>query len=466
MNERYNELVQDRTEYTDRCEQYAIWTLPSMLVDYNEDTKDVGIQHDYQSLGARAVTNLANKLMLALFHPKNPFFRLTISDKEKEELLEQFGTEAELDRLLARVETLATGEFNKGNFREKTIEVLKHLIISGDCLIKFNDDSMVVYNMLSYVKQISNEGVLEELIIREQRDEEDLFTIVKLEGSKYRVTQQIADGEETHVRDYAKDKLPWVSPYWQRVGLEHYGRGLVEELSGDFVQISNVSESIAKLTVIVGDVKFLVNPEGNTSVKDYNDAEVGEYLSGKPGDIVSTGIEAQPQLEALINLRNDYKRDIGGAFLLNSAVQRNAERVTATEIRANMRELEETLGGVYSTLSVNLQLPFAKRLVSMLSEEYNSLVVTILTGAEALSRFSELESWKNLFIDLSNSQNVPPDVMDRIDPDKYIAVLSAGYGLDPDKVLRTKEEYAALVENRRVQQQQALEDEAAIKGEV
>lgn len=47
--------------------------------------------------------------------------------------------------------------------------------------------------------------------------------------------------------------------------------------------------------------------------------------------------------------------------LLNSAVQRNGERVTAEEIRYVAGELEDTLGGVYSLLSQELQLSLIRR---------------------------------------------------------------------------------------------------------
>ncbi|WP_416142518.1 portal protein [Escherichia coli] len=47
----------------------------------------------------------------------------------------------------------------------------------------------------------------------------------------------------------------------------------------------------------------------------------------------------------------------------NSAVQRTGERVTAEEIRYVASELEDTLGGVYSILSQELQLPLVRVLL-------------------------------------------------------------------------------------------------------
>ena len=50
---------------------------------------------------------------------------------------------------------------------------------------------------------------------------------------------------------------------------------------------------------------------------------------------------------------------LAAAFLLNSSVQRDAERVTAEEVRFMAQELESTLGGVYSVLSQEFQLPLS-----------------------------------------------------------------------------------------------------------
>ena len=45
------------------------------------------------------------------------------------------------------------------------------------------------------------------------------------------------------------------------------------------------------------------------------------------------------------------------AFLLNTAIQRDAERVTAQEIRYMAQQLETAMGGIYSLLSQEFQLP-------------------------------------------------------------------------------------------------------------
>ena len=56
------------------------------------------------------------------------------------------------------------------------------------------------------------------------------------------------------------------------------------------------------------------------------------------------------------------------AFLLNSSIQRNAERVTASEIRFMAEDLEQALGGIYSILSQEFQLPFVMRKMAMMEK--------------------------------------------------------------------------------------------------
>src|SRR3546814_19943778 len=80
------------------------------------------------------------------------------------------------------------------------------------------------------------------------------------------------------------------------------------------------------------------------------------------------------------------------AFMLQSGTVRNAERVTAEEIRAMAQELENVLGGVYTVLSAEFQLPLIRRILYVLirqgeaPELPKSVVPTVVTGFEAMGR--------------------------------------------------------------------------------
>src|SRR3546814_2492606 len=80
------------------------------------------------------------------------------------------------------------------------------------------------------------------------------------------------------------------------------------------------------------------------------------------------------------------------AFMLQSGTVRNAERVTAEEIRAMAQELENVLGGVYTVLSAEFPLPLIRRILYVLirqgeaPELPKSVVPTVVTGFEAMGR--------------------------------------------------------------------------------
>src|SRR3546814_11895121 len=80
------------------------------------------------------------------------------------------------------------------------------------------------------------------------------------------------------------------------------------------------------------------------------------------------------------------------AFMLQSGTVRNAERVTAEEIRAMAQELENVLGGVYTVLSAEFQLPLIRRILYVLIRQAEapelpkSVVPTVLTGFESIGR--------------------------------------------------------------------------------
>ena len=58
----------------------------------------------YQSVGSRGVNNLASKLLLLLFPPNSPFFRLSVDSETKKELVNQPGLKTKIEETLANIE--------------------------------------------------------------------------------------------------------------------------------------------------------------------------------------------------------------------------------------------------------------------------------------------------------------------------------------------------------------------------
>ena len=161
----------NREEVLTRCEKYAGWTIPSVfpddpLMEYDE------LQLDYQSVGAQAVTNLSNKIMMALFQPSRPFFRMNLTEEQRADVLSTGIKGAQIDAALAEAERAAMNNMNASNARIIMHDVMKQLIITGNSLIyapKNTEEDMVAYSLRDYVLKRDLRGRMVKAIIRETK---------------------------------------------------------------------------------------------------------------------------------------------------------------------------------------------------------------------------------------------------------------------------------------------------------
>lgn len=155
------------------------------------------------------------------------------------------------------------------------------------------------------------------------------------------------------------------------------------------------------------------------------------------------------------------------AFLLNSAVQRGGERVTAEEIRYVAGELEDTLGGVYSLLTQELQLPLIRRIFSQLQSSgvlpeipEGEIEPTITTGLEALGRghdLSRLSTFLEMIVPFGE------EAFSRINFQTLITRVASSVGIDTAGLVKSDEEIA---QEQQAAQQAMLEQaggEAAVQ---
>ena len=153
-------------------------------------------------------------------------------------------------------------------------------------------------------------------------------------------------------------------------------------------------------------------------------------------------------------------------FLLNASVQRQAERVTAEEIRFMAQELEDTLGGTYAMLSQEFQLPYINRKMDMMTKSKDlptlpkTVIPQIVTGLEALGRGND----KNKLISFLETlgKNLGAEVIQKyVNLDNAISRLATADGIETKGLIKTKEELSAE-QNQMMQDQQ--QNEASSKG--
>lgn len=412
----YQKLEQDRESYLQRARESADLTIP-YLYPAKGSNGNTNYVTPYQSIGSRGVLNLASKLMLALFPPQAPFFRIDVDelvykkiqgDPEEKKLIEQG---------LAKIEKSVMDNIETQNDRVAVYEALKHLIVSGNVLLHITDTGLRTYRLENYVVKRDPQGIVLKIIIKEgvtastlpeniskniklddntQEDQAlDLYTCVKKEGNKYIVHQEVK-GNILYRKEFTKETLPYLALRFNRIDGMNYGRGHVESFIGDLKSLEGLSRAILEGSSASAKMLFLVSPSGTTRASAIAKASNGAIIEGSANDVTVLQANKFADFRVALESMNRIEQRLQFAFLLNASVQRQAERVTATEVQLVANELQDALGGVYGILTTEFQLPYLNTKLAMLRQKKllpelpkDIVKVKIIVGMEALGRASD-----------------------------------------------------------------------------
>ncbi|UGO47569.1 putative head-to-tail joining protein [Morganella phage vB_MmoP_Lilpapawes] len=473
----YDRLKNDRQPYETRAENCAKYTIPS-LFPKSSDNASTDYTTPWQSAGARGLNNLASKLMLALF-PMQTWMKLTISEYSAKELVGDEEGLAKVDSALSMVERIIMNYIETNSYRVALFEGLKQLIVAGNVLLYLpppeESDTgyapMKVYKLPAYVVQRDSFGNVLQIVTEDKIAfgalEEDIQKMVESQSGEKKPDEEVTvythiyldeesgrflkyeevDGEEIAgtEAEYPAEACPYVPVRMVRLSGESYGRSYCEEYLGDLKSLENLHEAMVKMSMIAAKVVGLVNPAGMTQIRQVSKADTGDYVPGKPEDIHFLQLEKQADFSVAKAIADNIEARLSFAFMLNSAVQRTAERVTAEEIRYVASELEDTLGGVYSNLSQELQLPIVKVLLNQLQAtqkipEMPSEAVepAISTGLEAIGRGQDLDKLERCIAAWSALAPMAND------PDINLSVvkmrIASAIGIDTAGILLTQEQ--------------------------
>lgn len=201
-----------------------------------------------------------------------------------------------------------------------------------------------------------------------------------------------------------------------------------------------------EITAIASRTIPLVRPNSLTKIKDIVNAKNGDVIQGDANDVTILQSQKSIDLQIINKTINDLETKLAKVFLLNSSLQRSGERVTATEIEYMAQELETSLGGVYSVLAQELQLPLIKRLLKVLSKDgiipklpKDSIDLTITTGIEALGRSADANKMIQ-YIQTLGSLVGQEQVFQMIDFEGVATQLGVGLGIDTSGIVKKKEQ--------------------------
>ena len=490
--ESYDKQSTDRENYLIRARECARLTIPALMPESSHG-KSTTLYTPYQGVGARGVNNLAAKLMLSLFPPNTPFFRYSVDDYALEELAQDPKARAKVEEALNARERAVQSEIETSGFRPKLNEAFKQLIVCGNALLTFpKKGGMRVFRMDKYVVKRDPSGNFTEIIIKEEvnkdalpediakllpalspsqtlpsdnngRDENiiEIYTKYWRKGEAIYSNQQIngivipgSDGK------WSVERPPVLALRWTGIDGEDWGRSHSEEHKGDLMTAEGLSRAIIESAAAAAKVLFLVSPNGATREKDLAESENLDIITGQEGDVSVLQIGKQADMATAERVLAEVITRISFAYLLNSSIQRKAERVTAEEIRRMAQELEDSLGGNFAVFSQELQLPLVQRIEERMekSKKLPKLpkgVVSpqITTGLEALGRGHDLTK-----IQVFIKEVVMPlgeEGFKRINIDDLIKRGGVSLGIDMDGLVKSSEDLQAESAQMQEQQQQA-----------
>jgi len=480
---RYSQLEGERDTFLERGREAARLTIPTLLPDEGHSSSSI-YATPYQGIGARGVNNLASKLLLALLPPNSPFFRLTIDDFDLQQIAGD--NRGQVEEGLARIERAAMAEIEGKAVRVPTFEALKLLIVTGNALVYMpKEGGMKVYRPDRYVVKRDAMGNVLEIITKESMSplvlpEEikaqippsdtpaksyDLYTRLTRVKTGFEVIQEVAGiVVESSRGKFKADSNPFI-PLRFIIDGEDYGRGFIEEYIGDLRSLEALTKAIVQGSAASAKVLFLVRPNGTTKTKDLSAAPNGAFLQGDSNDVSTLQVQKAADFRVSLETMRMINDRLSAAFLLNSSVQRAAERVTAEEVRFMAQELETTLGGVYSILSQEFQLPLINLLLESLTKQgkmpkmpKDSVKPTVVTGIEALGRGQDLNKLASF---LQYLQPLGPEVIQsEMNLNDYIDRLAASLGIDTSGLIKSQEQKM----QEQMMQQQAMQEQMLEQG--
>ena len=180
-------------------------------------------------------------------------------------------------------------------------------------------------------------------------DSVNLFTAICRYGDKWLVKQDINGTLLPKTGGMLPlDKSPYIPLRFSRIDGESYGRGYVEEYLGDLQSLESLTKAIVEGSAAAAKVLFLINPNGTTRPKTLSESPNGAIVQGNAQDVSTLQLNKFNDFRVAAETINQIKDRLGQSFLLTSSSIRNAERVTAEEVRMISMELESALGGLYS----------------------------------------------------------------------------------------------------------------------
>ena len=166
----YEQLKSNRSPFLMRARDCAKYTIPTLIPPFDSGAKTGALHYPtpWQSMGARGVNNLAAKLLMALFPPNTPFFKLEIDDQTLAELAGSPDMQSKILEGLSKIERTVQTHIEQGAVRISAFGALKQLVVTGNVLLHLPEGGgMRSFQLDRYVVQRDAVGNVLDIVVLE-----------------------------------------------------------------------------------------------------------------------------------------------------------------------------------------------------------------------------------------------------------------------------------------------------------
>ena len=497
-----------RQQVIDMGREMAEITIPSVMPPLNYRVGDY-LPGTNQSVGARAVNNLASKLMFMAFPPGQPMMRLVVSEtKMAKDIQADPELYAQIELALSRVELSHRERASTIQLATAWVGYCKLLLVAGNALWKHVTMGCPTFHPLTQwactrdmkghpivtiheevVRLSTLDADVQEQILTEQPElrkteewvrEATLFSVCKF--VRHETSEKYEDGhweywEETEKgfridgteieTDY--DAPPMWAGWCIPVYGQNYGRSYCEEYRGDLFVLENSYSALNDGAAMASLALTFVKPGGRTSLQQVRKAKNLAFLSGSAEDLSSYRTDKSADFNFVLELANKAEQRIGQAFLVNASVMRQGERVTAEEVERTGQDLDQAMGGLYTELAQGHQRKMVTRFVRLHEESDDTIPelppdlvkIQVITGVDAMGRSKDQQNLLEFGKGINATFPPNSEASTILDPEDFATRFAATMGIKPEGLVQSQQEVAA-----KKQQQEAAAQSANVASKV
>lgn len=504
---RWGQLKDERSSWIDHWRDISDLLLPRSGRFFVEDRNRGQKRYNsiYDNTGTRALRVLAAGLMAGMTSPARPWFRLTTSDPQLDEAAAVKKWLADVTRLMqmifAKSNTylaLHTIYEELGAFGTASTIVLpdfdnvihQHPLTVGEYAIAtdyrgrvdtlYREFQLTVAQMVGEfgkencsrtVQSLYDQGALGKWVTVlhaiEPRTDRDVRKRDNLNMAWKSVYFEPGGDEGKFLRESGFKEFPALSPRWAKSGGDIYGNSPAMEALGDIKQLQH--EQLRKAQGIDYKTKppLQMPVSAKSSIADTLPGGVTYVDTASPQGGIRTAFEVNIDLSHLLEDIRDVRERIKASFyadLFLMLANSTNPQMTATEVAERHEEKLLMLGPVLERLHNEILGPLIDMTFSRIVEagilppppeelqdiELNVEFVSMLAQAQ---RAVATNSVDRFVANLGMVAQMKPDVLDKLDADRWADSYADMLGVDPDLIVPG--EQVAIIRQQRAEAAQA-----------